>query len=90
MENLKHTKGQWAVMYSTSHHDYQTFEVAMKNPTFEQKEANAQLIEAAPDLLEALINLIETVENISIDGYYNDVVNKSLDIAVNAINKATK
>ena len=82
---MGHTKGKWSVMHSSAHSDYQTFEVAMNKPSFEEKEANAKLISAAPDMLEALISLRKWAisKGIDIDG-------KLIINADNAINKATK
>jgi hypothetical protein len=94
MENLKHTKGEWqpfmdnGELYVTAENTRQSI---CKLPIkYSHSEANAKLIAASPDLLEALINLKETIEGIGWDGYYNNIVKEALNKTDNAINKATK
>lgn len=59
----KHTQGKWVAVYSSAHTNTQTFEIRMDNPTFEEKEANAKLIESAPEMLGALIKAKHDIMN---------------------------
>lgn len=67
MNKLNHTPGPWQanrvwVMAG------EKVEIATVNPYVDQKESNAQLIAAAPDMLEALIELYrEYTEEIGIN-----------------------
>ena len=53
----------------------------LRNPDHNERRANTRLIAAAPELLEALIDLVDAC-----DGNYMELT----DIAKAAINKATK
>jgi len=81
----KYTKGNWAVLYSAAYKGFQTFEVEMEGCDFKEKEANAKIIAAAPDLLEALKDMIEWA-NIK-DGSPSQYLR---DAAQLAIKKATE
>ena len=82
----KHTKGPWAVSYSSSHSSHQTFDVDMRNPKHEEKEANAKLIAAAPELLEALIEAKNELMH-----HVMRLNNESIFLTINnAIGKATE
>ena len=100
MENLKHTKGEWYyVDGNDSSCEVNVGETVVsicrweKNSGImsinrEEMEANAKIISAAPDLLEALIEAKELIGNfrLKIPVPTQDVWEK-ID---NAINKATK
>jgi hypothetical protein len=90
----KHTPAPWEIKGSLKDgdfwingesHNYDTVIVA--NPDFIVSEANAKLIAAAPDLLEALIEIIARY-----DRYGNHVPMPSADIEKSraAIAKATQ
>lgn len=87
----KHTKGEWTTAnvngISVWSKDNQMI-CNVLNTNKNEKEANAKLIAAAPDLLEALVNICKKVEFCSLDNKstFKDEYKK----AINAINKATK
>jgi hypothetical protein len=86
MENLKHTE-EYAdkVCTESSKNEY-----IHSRGSFIKGYMKAIEETAAPDLLEALISLKETIEGIGWDGYYNSIVRDALNKTDNAINKATK
>lgn len=104
MEKLKHTKGEWVVkssketnnLYSMIYsEDVRIAEVksygndnCFNDATYTEKEANAKLIAAAPDLLEALI---EAKERYCTNPYESLTIEAKIiyDKINNAINKAT-
>lgn len=79
---MKHTKGEWKVIYSSAHIGYQTFDVDMGKPIYGEMEANAKLIAAAPELLETLQRALNDFKNQTWTEETYTVIN-------NAINKAT-
>ena len=81
---VSHTPGPWACTYTSNHaHDYRITRanglklplVVIANDHSEQR-ANARLIGAAPDLLEALQNALEVIENEG-DAFWTDVADKA-------------
>lgn len=70
---MKHTEGNWwADERQHIHNDpVGSVKVAkVSGANFEEAKANAKLISAAPDLLEALVKLLEELK---------DIVNENLD-----------
>lgn len=94
----KHTKGEWfyfknndrlKVASKLNYTETTLAEVfAAEEDDNCTDEANAKLIAAAPDLLEALINICKKVEFCSLDG--KSTFRDEYQSAINAINKATK
>jgi hypothetical protein len=98
MENLKHTKGEWAIYLD------ETGTPFISNPseygricTIRKQEknfnANAKLIAAAPGLLEALIEankIIQIFEEKEKDSFADNVNIDSHIKIINAIKKATE
>lgn len=96
----KHTKGEWTIyspkhtvkLYSYIYAgDVRIAEIKsfgknehFNDATFEEKEANAKLISAAPDMLEALIELQNDIES------WNNLFESDRIRITNAITKATK
>lgn len=100
---MGHTKGKWEIV---NQNDFESeimsngLRIAevksfgknnvFSDPSKEEREANAKLIAAAPDMLEALIKInglcadASKIENGKVD--YSEVAK----ISINAINKATK
>lgn len=84
----KHTKGDWEAYYSeffktfSIHNDLTSTLICHLNSSSEEAEANAKLIAAAPELLEALIALI----NANPRGVDKKITNQ----AIEAIKKATE
>lgn len=79
---MKHTKGEWSFGHNVGVYSGNTH-IADINPVengFDETLANAKLIAAAPDLLEALKLMVDVV-----DGNYSEAT----DIAKAAIEKAT-
>ena len=95
MKNLKHTKGEWR--YSELYQvitDEEGYSIAQESGLKHSKdwEANAKLISAAPDLLEALIlanKLIDELDKAS-DYRETEFHYETQHKINNAINKATK
>jgi len=97
---MKHTKGNWKVEYivevlpaSIMSGKKEICDLTTTRVKFEEKEANAKLIAAAPDLLEALqeitnmyINLIDSGDC----GFWNPREDNEVIKAVKAIKKATE
>lgn len=96
-EEFKGTKGVWEVLFI----EFENYDIlcvaredtAISQQTFggkatEEIKANAQLIAAAPDLLEALLSLMDGVANlpplVAIDG----VLKTEWEQGLKAINKA--
>lgn len=99
MENLKHTKGEWEIdpddNYSITAKqapddggDIICMAPLEWEDSMKRWEANAKLIAAAPELLEALNNLVNkfgSVKQVKELGIENELID-----AINAINKAIK
>ena len=75
MSNVKHTPGPWEVNtnyaedWGSNRYSFNAevgFSTRPKN-TVEEAHANAQLIAAAPELAEVLVNLIEAIEDFALD-----------------------
>lgn len=92
MEKLKHTPGPWKSIDVTSentavYHRIDAGEIAIgfagiyKLKDKSQSEANAKLIAAAPDLLEALLNIENDAGTIpeSIWKMRNDAIKKAIE-----------
>jgi len=101
MENLKHTKGEWtATMDDVYSLEYGLIgniicDAPKSNKSYENWEANAKLISAAPDLLESLIWAKEQFKILQDKGLYPEHLlqengGNGIMPIVNAINKATK
>ena len=58
---MSHTKGKWTVTYPDDCSDTYNLEPV---PTFGEKEANKKLMEAAPEMLEALKELTDIMDGI--------------------------
>lgn len=94
---FKGTKGKWIYQKGSNcfwvESNLWTIADVTKKSTFEEEEANAKLIAAAPDLLEALQDLKKMYEQL-IDcgdcGNWNPREDKEVIKAHNAINKALK
>jgi hypothetical protein len=106
MENLKHTKGEWRateaipkltgdcikIIGNTESSEYCVGEVYYINSLTEM-EANAKLIAAAPNMLEALTKLMDLIDNplmSQIISQDNIKDSPQWAKAVEAIQKATK
>jgi len=81
---MKHTEGEWKVVHSSAHTSCQVFEIAMRNPKFEEKQANAKLIEAAPKLLKELNHIIERISIVRGQDAFCQALK---DRAINAVNE---
>lgn len=94
MKSMKHTPGPWVLSYrdgrpvvTTLLND--THPVAfVQDPYGSNGTANAQLIAAAPDLLEALSALQAEFQGIA-DGRYSEVRSSVLEQMDQAVAKAT-
>lgn len=93
MENLKHTKGEWFANNCTVTIQGTFDEIAkchsLSNSnglSLEEMRSNAKLIAAAPELLEALINMVKMYEEIEPAGGYQGYY----ELAKIAITKAIK
>ena len=80
---MEHTKGEWEVNWHTTMNLPYKYTVSEEQETDEEAEANAKLIAAAPELLEALESFIDANDRgeFAIDA---EIANK----AMKAINKA--
>jgi hypothetical protein len=87
---MNYTKGRWSLFYN----EQGTYSIGANVDTEDQEiiaevfecdngkaEANAKLIAAAPDLLEALMDMVSDRENLS---------QATIDFAKTAIKKATE
>ena len=79
---MKHTEGEWKVE-AKNLIKCNGEQIGSANSMIDEYEANAKLISAAPNILDALKAIIKTNGNIAI----ND---KEWINAIKAINKATK
>ena len=89
MENLKHTKGEWEVDGNGIFPKGLSSNIAIvqSRVTNEESEANAKLIAAAPELLEALMSTRMLNLHLYEEGTIGHRVYTEIN---NAINKATK
>jgi len=55
----KHTKGPWKVSYGLG--SMVTYAINKSSPDIDETKANARLISAAPEMLEALELLVESI-----------------------------
>ncbi len=102
MNEVKHTPGPWFVTGSMTKYIEARIpsgliqEVAACGPTEAdggygpQQQANAKLIAAAPDLLDALIKLHESLESLNNSGDAGQMVADDVETARAAIAKATQ
>lgn len=98
MKNLKHTKGEWGIETQplTRPKDCKQYYITANNGSLliaefkrsnhlkEEAEANAKIIAAGPDMLEALVELKKDLE------YHGRTNSTTYLKTVLAINKATK
>lgn len=90
----KHTKGEWKIfedvddIYIESDKSIASICCITGWVGLGQDEANAKLISAAPELLEALIECLEGVEELN--GEYQEGWDDTINKALNAIKKATE
>lgn len=93
----KHTPGPWSVNHTGKHPEYD-FVYSANNDTvcqlfnvneedFKNRKANAILIAAAPELLDALVFVLDSYERYCPERYYSDV---NVMIADDVIKKATE
>lgn len=90
----KHTKGEWviskeSITYIQTNESIPTVicDFAYAGPRILEEEANAKLIAAAPDLLEALTTLLKVFQT---DGSDYEDDQKAISKAKQAIKKATE
>jgi len=90
----EHTKGEW---YAKDGQIYPTETgktlavIPYFNKEDKEQDANQKLIAAAPDLLQALDNLIDTLaEQLTEDAKENEDIIDAIREAANAIQKATE
>lgn len=92
---MAHTKGEWSIWDSETNPDYPHITISAKGTpkiakvlynfhSTNEMNANAKLIAAAPDLLEAIIGMAE------LDIIITSETKAILEKARKAINKATK
>jgi hypothetical protein len=62
MEKFTHTKGKWSCKPAEEYTDCYFVKATPSNPVFGECMHNARLIEKAPELLEAVINLQKRLE----------------------------
>lgn len=90
----KHTPGEWEIKSETARqnarviHKEQGFCIATINP-IDEAEANAKLISAAPELLEALQLILITCDIKNINEEYGQLDTHWTNKVLNAIKKAT-
>jgi hypothetical protein len=82
MEDFKGTKGVWEVSYNTTAHLPFAYVICNKQESDEEAEANAKLIASAPELLEALLEVIKYMTA--------HIPEKIFEQVNNAIDKATE
>ena len=104
MKEFRGTKGEWVrintsnrVMIHVGEHKAicDVWGSSVSSVNHKEMIANAKLIAAAPELLEALQNCLETfkilddtIESISDHQTYFNATRNSMEVAKNAINKA--
>jgi hypothetical protein len=89
----KYTKGNWKVKRSDSINNYTGYNYQLitdrEEIPLEEANANVRLIEAAPDLLTALDELIDVLnEQLTEDALENESIIEAMDLAEKALKKA--
>lgn len=85
----KHTQGPWNVSYNTTAHLPFAYVISNKQESDEEAEANAKLIAAAPELLEALEIVRIACEVEKVNAEYGQHPDHWTNKVLNAIKKAT-
>ena len=88
MNTQKHTDGQWLFTIDNciiSRKDIEHYSEICKMSPRPDREANAKLIAAAPDMLENLTRLIDRIEESNLQDYFPSAYQR----AKAAINQAT-
>lgn len=99
MTTQKHTPGPWvhngarAVyrgqhLIATSHGDPSGWYGLQPVPKIDERDANAALIAAAPELLEALKAMAEHFGPLEGNQFFNDEVNRAFELTRKALAKA--
>lgn len=92
MKNSKHTPGPWAVNGWSVTIGNWSISTAMPRATIEESDANARLIAAAPELLEALNWALKNLEEIALPEFEKQgrvtSINNAIEKARAAIAKA--
>lgn len=94
MSKFKGTEGEWILSYDNDHYSIDTERnnicaVVIMDEEFQEQMANAKLISAAPDLLNAIqyyFDVLKEVRGENFDKNPDHVLSKML----NAVNKATE
>lgn len=84
MKNLKRTKGEWTIQ-GKNLIKCNNEQIGSANSMLDEYEANAKLMAAAPDMLEALIDLDSLINSLGLN-----LPSEFLIKYQNAIKKATK
>lgn len=77
-DKMKHTKGPWKISYSVANGALTTYAVNKKSVDHDQAKANANLIAAAPEMLEALYSALDLIENELVNGVVTDKIEAAI------------